>query len=279
MAKRFTDTEKWKDDWYISLSNDNKIVWQWLLDNCTIAGVCKPSIGLLNLMCRVTYTEEDLIREMDGRVIICNRVWFIPKFIKFQYSTLLSAKPAIVAVVRELFSYNLIKLIPESYGNDYLIVSESYNNHSEMIKDKDKDKVKDKVKVKELIPVNPEIEKNKINISFDSFWDLYDKKVGDKEKLKLKWEKLTDDERLKAMEHIPKYKNSQPDKKFRKDPQTYLNNKSFNDEIIGANMPTVTPQAPVQETEWWRRMYGHLYKTYEEFDEAYKKGEIDPFND
>jgi hypothetical protein len=118
-----------------------------------------------------------------------------------------------------------------------------------------------------------------INIDFEFFWNLYDKKVGDKEKLKLKWEKLTDDERLKAMEHIPKYKNSQPDKKFRKDPQTYLNNKSFNDEIIGVNTPPVVPKAPVQETEWWRRVYGHLYKTYEEFDEAYKKGEIDPFND
>jgi len=27
MAKRFTDTDKWKDDWFISLSNDYKIIW------------------------------------------------------------------------------------------------------------------------------------------------------------------------------------------------------------------------------------------------------------
>ena len=34
------------------------------------------------------------------------------------------------------------------------------------------------------------------------------------------------------MEHIPKYKQAQPDKKFRKNPETFLNNKSWNDEII-----------------------------------------------
>ena len=35
--------------------------------------------------------------------------------------------------------------------------------------------------------------------------------------------------------HLPDYVNSTPDKKFRKDPTTYLNNKSFNDEIIISN--------------------------------------------
>jgi len=49
MAKRLTDTEKWKDDWYISLSNDDKVVWQWLVDNCNHAGICKKNMALLNL--------------------------------------------------------------------------------------------------------------------------------------------------------------------------------------------------------------------------------------
>ena len=34
------------------------------------------------------------------------------------------------------------------------------------------------------------------------------------------------------MNHLPLYKKSQPNKKYRKDPGTYLNNKSWNDEII-----------------------------------------------
>jgi hypothetical protein len=79
-----------------------------------------------------------------------------------------------------------------------------------------------------------EIKVKEINISFDSFWDLYDKKVGDKDKLKRKWESFGDSERLSIMEYIPKYKLNQPDKKFRKDPQTFFNNNSWNDELIGS---------------------------------------------
>lgn len=76
-----------------------------------------------------------------------------------------------------------------------------------------------------------------INISFDIFWDLYDKKVGDKEKLKKKWESMQDLERQSIIDYIPRYKITQPDKKFRKDPQTFFNNKSWNDELIGSNLP------------------------------------------
>lgn len=79
-----------------------------------------------------------------------------------------------------------------------------------------------------------EIKVKEINISFDTFWDLYDKKVGDKDKLKRKWESFGDSERVSIMEYIPKYKLNQPDKKFRKDPQTFFNNNSWNDELIGS---------------------------------------------
>jgi hypothetical protein len=75
--------------------------------------------------------------------------------------------------------------------------------------------------------------KETINIPFDSFWDLYDKKTGEKGKLSEKWDRLSDSERTEIMKYIPLYKISQPDKKFRKDPQTFLNKKSWNDELIG----------------------------------------------
>lgn len=71
--------------------------------------------------------------------------------------------------------------------------------------------------------------------SFDDFWNQYDKKVGDKDKIRNKWEKLHEKERLAIMEYIPKYKKSQPIKQYRKNPSTFLNNKSWNDELIGEN--------------------------------------------
>lgn len=82
---------------------------------------------------------------------------------------------------------------------------------------------------------NEKNDKNKVNIPFDIFWNAYDKKKGDKEKLTKKWHLLTDLDRKAIMEYIPKYKESQPDKQYRKDPQTFLNNKSWNDELIYKN--------------------------------------------
>jgi uncharacterized protein YdaU (DUF1376 family) len=67
--------------------------------------------------------------------------------------------------------------------------------------------------------------------SFDDFWELYDKKV-DKVATEKKWGKLTQEEKEQAIEYIPQYKLSEPDKTFRKNPLTFINNKSWNNEII-----------------------------------------------
>ena len=78
-----------------------------------------------------------------------------------------------------------------------------------------------------------------INIDFEWFWNDYDKKVGDKQKLKKKWHKLTDQERQNAMNYLDLYKQSVPDKQFRKNPETFLNNKSWNDEIINRSITPI----------------------------------------
>lgn len=65
---------------------------------------------------------------------------------------------------------------------------------------------------------------------FDFFWDTYDYKVG-RPKAEKAWSRLTDDQRENVMEHLKVYIPSTPDKKFRKHPTTYLNNKSWEDEI------------------------------------------------
>jgi hypothetical protein len=81
------------------------------------------------------------------------------------------------------------------------------------------------------VNVNVNVNDNVI-YSFSDFWNDYDKKVGDKSKVQKKFEALSNKNKELIKEHIPKYKKSQPNKKYRKDPSTYLNNKSWNDEII-----------------------------------------------
>ena len=81
-------------------------------------------------------------------------------------------------------------------------------------------------KIKDLKPIE---ENGKID--FLVFWDLYDKKKGNKEKSKTKWDNLSLSTQEKIIETLPKFKNSISDKQFQPYPEVYLNNKRWNDEI------------------------------------------------
>jgi hypothetical protein len=74
-------------------------------------------------------------------------------------------------------------------------------------------------------------EGKEINIPFDVFWNLYDKKVGDKSKCENKWKNLTDPEREKVIQTLPGFIAGIRDKQYQPYPQTYLNNKRWEDEI------------------------------------------------
>ncbi len=68
---------------------------------------------------------------------------------------------------------------------------------------------------------------------FNNFWNLYDKKTGLKKKVYAKWEKLSNKEKEAIIKYIPKYKQSQPNKQYRKNPETFLNNRGWEDELVG----------------------------------------------
>jgi hypothetical protein len=93
--------------------------------------------------------------------------------------------------------------------------------HYQSVRNADKEK-KSKVNISKV---------NILDSAFDEWWNIYDKKIS-KEKAITKWNILTNEEKQLALKIVQKYVNSTPDKTFRKDPTTYLNNKSFNDEII-----------------------------------------------
>lgn len=66
--------------------------------------------------------------------------------------------------------------------------------------------------------------------SFDDFWDKYDKKV-DRPKAEKKWNTIKQVEREKIMLSLDAYILSTPDKQYRKNPVTYLNNQSWLNEV------------------------------------------------
>lgn len=99
---------------------------------------------------------------------------------------------------------------------------------------------------------------------FEKFWDLYEKKKGDKDKVFKKFNELTTIETKKIFETLPEYVASTPDKQFRKDPMTYLNNKAWDDEIIKP-ISEMKPDYPVDSSgnriysaEEYRDCFGEL---------------------
>ena len=73
--------------------------------------------------------------------------------------------------------------------------------------------------------------------TFERAWNLYDKKVGCKAKLEKKWNSMSKKERKAAIEYIPLYVIATEDKQYRKNFQTFLNQRGWEDEIIGATPP------------------------------------------
>lgn len=79
--------------------------------------------------------------------------------------------------------------------------------------------------------------------TFDNAWQLYQKKVGSKARLNKKWNSMSQADRKAAIEYIPLYVMATPDKQFRKNFQTFLNQRSWEDEIISK----VQAEKPRQE--------------------------------
>lgn len=161
-----------------------------------------------------------------------------------------------IKTLQELVDFGFIKMIEKSknqYSSNIIALSKN---------DKALDNALDKAFIKHASkqsestqqsidsidkPItNKQITNKQLNILFDTFWNLYDKKVS-KDKCEIKWNKLTDKEREDIINHIPKYKLATPDKQFRKDPETYFNNKTWRDEIINSNsQPKQIIQQPTQ---------------------------------
>lgn len=225
MAKRFTDTDKWKKPFIRTMKTPYKLLWLYILDECDHAGIWQVDLPVAQIKIGEKLNLDEALKYLDGKVFSFagGEKWFIPDFIDFQYGKLKNENRAHNSVIQILLKYNLI-----DNENKPLISSLQRAKDKDMDKDKELDMDKDKGGDLLIWP------------SFEDFWNLYDKKVGEKGKLFKKWQGLTQAEKEKIMQHIPVYKLAQPDKKYRKNPETYLNNKGWNDEIIPSEAPANT---------------------------------------
>ncbi len=222
MPKRFTDTEKWKDEWFMSLSKEGKLTFLFLIDNCDNAGFFETNRRVNSFLIGISETEylgaieglkRGLITSKDGNK------HFIKKFLFHQKNTPLNlennAHKQIIGLIRsnlELFDFDFNKLgaceglfspIGKGKGNSKGLGTDKGNG----------------------------IDSEEIKKTFETFWNLYAKKV-DRESCEKKWSVLKQEERDLIIINVPLYVKSTPDKQYRRNPETYLNNNGWLDEII-----------------------------------------------
>ena len=128
--------------------------------------------------------------------------------------------------------------------NECNAIKESKGNEKKEIKEKEHKEEHSDFEILEQYP-------------FEEFWNTYDKK-NKRESCEKKFNKLTEKEKELIWGHVPKYVLSTPDKQYRKNPETYLNGKCWNDEIINkSNNGTGSKQGGSLSEQFDRQFFGN----------------------
>jgi len=226
-------TSFWSDTFIQDLDNDHKLFYLYLLTNertkqCGIYEISKKQISF-----DLGYSI-DRVSKLLKYFIDTNRIMYseptkelaLRNWTKFNGST----SPKVVSCIKsELLNVKDTVLI--EYVNGMYTASQEEQEEEE---EEEEEEVKD-------------------IYSFDEFWSTYGKSV-DKTKCKAKFEKLSNEVKLKIKEVLPLYVKSTPDKQFRKNPQTWLNGECWNDEV-----KTIMKEETVEEMND-RMLYENVMK-------------------
>jgi len=90
MAKRFTDTDKWKKPFIRGLQGAYKLLWLYILDDCDHAGIWQVDFEVARIRIGEQIDREQAISAFGDRIEIFNNgsKWFLRDFIDFQYGQL-----------------------------------------------------------------------------------------------------------------------------------------------------------------------------------------------
>lgn len=138
MAKRFTDTDKWKKDFIKGLKPKMKLLWFYILDDCNHAGIWEVDLKVAGLRIGARVTMEEAFEHLGRNITPIGRnKWLINDFCLFQYGELNPKNRLHQSVISILNSYN-IKI------NKGLISPLEGAKEKDKELDKDKEQDKDK---------------------------------------------------------------------------------------------------------------------------------------
>jgi hypothetical protein len=159
MAKRFTDTEKWKKPFIRSLKAPYKLLWLYICDDCDHSGIWQVDIEVAQIRIGEKLDEKKALEYFVDKIIPLenNTKWFIPSFIEFQYPSGLSENnKAHTGIIKNLERYK------EQIDNYKPLISPLQGDKDMVM---DKVMVKDKVKVMVTMPFESE--------EFINYWEMW----------------------------------------------------------------------------------------------------------
>lgn len=228
MAKRFTDTNKYKSQFLRGLKGPYKVLWDYIQHDCDHAG-----IWIVDFEVAQIYIGRDLpVNEVEaldafGEMIVIfdgGRQWWIPSFVEDQYGELNPDNRAHNSVIQRL------RFVQEQ--GEQCSENKALKRVLEGCKDKDKDKDKNKegVQGENLLGSGPRVDRS-FSDGFVRFWDAYPVKKQKQRAWKV-WKRLRLDSlvaeivaSVEAHERSKQWKDG-----FVPHPATFLNDGSWEDE-------------------------------------------------
>lgn len=192
MAKRFIDTDFFKDPFVRGLKGAFKGLYVYLFLDCSNGGIWNVEIDVAKIRCGIEpdVSEEEIKEVFSEKIIELDNgeKWFLKNFVKFQHKGVLKENnKAHISAINELLSYALIE---EKNDGIFEVKEEKNKGHQSPLEGakvivKVKEKVKAKVKEKEKKEIS-KIEKSepelKIPWETENFrvqwqhWKIYKKK-------------------------------------------------------------------------------------------------------
>tara|TARA_R110001592_G_scaffold221828_3_gene476760 strand:- start:21610 stop:22236 length:627 start_codon:yes stop_codon:yes gene_type:complete len=133
MAKRFTETMKWNEDWYLDLSLADKLFWIYVCDNCDHAGIFKPNKRMFELLIGNEINVESFLDNVNlnkPRIcVLANGRWFLTGFIEFQYGNKLNPNNRVHKSILKLLNENDISL---NFPNNKISLTEPINSRRDV---------------------------------------------------------------------------------------------------------------------------------------------------